>query len=45
MLADHLNIVKEFRKIGNSKHSCRNELDKDCFRHDAVYSDNEDLAK
>ena len=43
---DHqLNIVKElkkFRETGNLKYIYQNELDKDCFSHDAVYSDSKD---
>ena len=43
-----LNILKElkkFRETGNLKHIYKNELDKACFVHDAVYSDRKDLAK
>ena len=49
MLVDHLlSIVKKiqnFKETGNLKHLYRNELDKDCFVHNAAYSDGKDLAK
>ena len=41
----HRERIQKFREIGNFKHLYRNELDKDCFTHDATYSDNKDLAK
>ena len=48
MLADNLlNIMEEFkfRKAGNIKNLHRNELDKACFAHDAIYSNSKDLSK
>ena len=41
----HRERIQKFRKAGNLKHLYRNELDKVCFAHDAVYSDSKDLAK
>ena len=37
-------IIQKFYQAGNLKHFYRNELDKACFVHDAVYSDSKDLA-
>ena len=37
--------IQRFRKTGNLKHLFKNELDKNCFPHDAAYSDNKDLTK
>ena len=37
--------IQKFREAGNLKHVYRNELNKACFAHDAVYSDSKDLAK
>ena len=34
-----------FRETGNLKHLYRIELDKNCFAHDAAYSDSKNLAK
>ena len=36
--------IQKFRKTGNLKHLCSNELEKACFAH-AAYSDSKDLAK
>ena len=33
-----------FRETGSLKHLYRKALDKNCFAHDAVYSDSKDLA-
>ena len=47
MLVDNLlNFVKEFklREAGNVKHLHRNELDKACFAHDAMYSNSKDFS-
>ena len=41
----HRERIQKFRGTGNLKHLYRNELDKACFAHDAVYSDSKDLAK
>ena len=35
----------KFRKAGNIKNLYRNELDKACFAHDAIYSNSKDLSK
>ena len=32
----HCERIQKFRKSGNSKQICRNELDKACFAHDAA---------
>ena len=37
-------IIQKLYQAGNLKHFYRNELDKACFVHDAVYSDSKDLA-
>ena len=41
----HLERIQKFRETVNLKHLYRNELNEACFAHDAVYSDNNDLAK
>ena len=41
----HLERIQKFRETVNLKHLYRNELNEACFAHDAVYSDNTDLAK
>ena len=41
----HRERIQKFREAGNLKHLYRNELDKACFAHDALYSVSEDLAK
>ena len=41
----HRERIKKFREIGNLKHLYRNGLDKDCFAHDAAYSESKSLAK
>ena len=43
--AKHCERAQKFRETGNLKHLDRNELDKACFAHDAVYSDSKDSAK
>ena len=46
MLVDGLlNIVEEFREIGDLNYIYKKELDKACFAHDAAYSDRKDIAK
>ena len=35
--------IKKSRETGNLKYIFKNELDKACFSHDAVYSDRKDL--
>ena len=41
----HRERIQNFKETGNLKHLYRNELDKDCFVHNAAYSDGKDLAK
>ena len=45
----HREGIQKFRgtkhTFKNVKHTYRNELDKDCFAHDAEYSDSKDFAK
>ena len=41
----HRERIQKFRETGDLKHLYRNELDKDCFAHDAAYSGSKDLAK
>ena len=41
----HLERIQKFRETVNLKHLYRNELNEACSAHDAVYSDNNDLAK
>ena len=41
----YLERTQKFGETGNLKHLYRNELDKASFAHDAVCSDNRDLAK
>ena len=41
----HRERIEKFRETSNLKHLYRNELDKACFAHDAVYSNSKDLAK
>ena len=39
-LSKHHEKIQKLREEGNLKHLYRNELDKACFAHDAIYSDN-----
>ena len=41
----HSKKIEKFREAGNLKKLYRNELDKDCFAHDAAYSNSKYLAK
>ena len=41
----HRERIEKFKETNNLKHLYRNELDKACFAHDAVYSNSKDLAK
>ena len=41
----HRERIQKSRETGHLKYLYRNELDKACFAHDAVYSDSQDLAK
>ena len=41
----HCERIQKFKETGNLKHLYRNELDKDCFAHDAAYLDSKDLPK
>ena len=36
--------IQKFKETGDTKHICKNELDKACFQHDMVYGDFKDLA-
>ena len=40
----HREWIQKFRETVNLKHLYRNELDKACFAHDAVYSDSKEFA-
>ena len=35
--------IKEFKRTGDTRYICRNELDKACFQHDSAYADHKDL--
>ena len=39
----HKEIIKEFKRTGDTRYIYRNELDKVCFQHDSAYADHEDL--
>ena len=39
----HKERIKKFEQTGDTQYVYRNELDKACFQHDAVYADNKDL--
>ena len=41
----HEERIQKFKETGDTKYVYKNELDKACFVHDAVYSDSEDLTK
>ena len=41
----HRERIQKFTEIGHLKYTCKNELDKACFVHDAAYSDSKYLAK
>ena len=41
----HNKEIQKFRETDNIKNLYRNELDKACFVHDAVYPGSKDLAK
>ena len=41
----HKQRIQKLKGAGNTNYIYRNELDKACFAHDAVYSDSKDLAK
>ena len=41
----HRERMKKNRETGSSKHLYRNKLDRDCFAHNAAYSDSKDLVK
>ena len=45
LFTKHSERIQKFRKTGDSKHLCKNELDQACFAHDAAYPDSRDLAK
>ena len=39
----HKERIKEFKRTGDTRLLCRNELDKACFKHDAAYSKYKDV--
>ena len=39
----HKEIIKEFKRTGDTCYIYRNELDKACFQHDFTYADHKDL--
>ena len=41
----HEQRIQKFKKTGDTNYIYMNELDKDCYTHDAAYSDNKDLTK
>ena len=48
VLVDHLQKTKKefknYKKVGDTKYSYRNKLDKACFQHDMAYGDFKDLV-
>ena len=41
----HKQRIQKFKETGDTNYIYKNELDKDCFAHDAAYSDSKDLIK
>ena len=41
----HTQRIQKFKETGDTNYIYKNELDKACFAHDAVYSDSKDLIK
>ena len=41
----HKQRIQKFKETGDTNYIYKNELDKACFAHDAVYSDSKDLIK
>ena len=41
----HKQRIQMFEETGDTNYIYKNELDKDCFVHDAAYSDSKDLTK
>ena len=39
----HKERIKEFKRTGDTRYICRNELDKAYFQHDSAYADHKDL--
>ena len=39
----HKERIKKFKQTGDTPYIYRNELDKDCFKHDSAYADHKDL--
>ena len=37
--------IQKFKETGDSRYIYQNKLDKDCFKHDMVYGDVEDLTR
>ena len=44
-LAKNEEKIQKFKETGDTKHICKNELDKACFQHDVAYGDFKDLAR
>ena len=42
---NRLQKIQKLKKTVDLKHIYKNELDKACFAHNAVYSESKDLAK
>ena len=41
----HTQRIQKFKETGDTNYIYKNELDKTCFVHDAIYSDSKDLTK
>ena len=41
----HCEKIQKFKELGDLNYLYKNELDKSCFAHDAVYANSKDLAK
>ena len=41
----HAERIQKFEETGDTNYVYKNELEKACFVHDAVYSDSKDLTK
>ena len=39
----HKERIKEFKRTGDTRYICRNELDEACFQHDSAYTDHKNL--
>ena len=45
LFTKHKKRIQKFKETGDTNYIYKNELDKACFAHDAVYSDSKDLTK